>query len=135
MIRLGRRDFLALVVATAAAPMAHAEGAGSPTRAASTRAAQTRAAQSLSRLLPRDLDVALIAQAYRKQRPEEGTVEQLVALLLAGVGPADEPALRRRLAQRSREDFAQGRTFEFRGWFLSLTEARLAALHDLVQQR
>jgi len=125
VIRLGRRDFLALAVATAAARMTRAEGAAPP----------TRAADSLSRLLPREIDVARIAQAYRKQRPEEVTAEQLAALLLAGLESADERVLRRRLAERSREDFVHGRTLQVRGWLLSLTEARLATLHHLVQQR
>ena len=128
MIRIGRRDFLVLAVAAVAAPMTRAEKTAPPTRAA-------KSAQSLSRLLPRELDVARIAQVYRKQRPEEDTAEQLAALLLAGLESADEGELRRRLAERSREDFVHGRTFGVRGWLLSLTEARLATLHHLVQQR
>jgi hypothetical protein len=76
-----------------------------------------------------------LGRAYLELHPEEASAETLAIRLYRDLGTplhvASGAALRRRLAARVRVDFSEDQVVEVRGWFLSRTEARLAALGAL----
>lgn len=80
-----------------------------------------------------------IGRVYLRQVPAEGDVPTLARLIAASLstGPAalarmSDAALRHGIAQRIRQDFADGRIVDVDGWLLSVTEARLYAVTTLV---
>ena len=80
------------------------------------------------RALPPGEQAALaVGRAYLQQRPEMNDAARLRRLLPAE--PPDHPE--RWLADRIREDFAEGRTEIVSGWQLSRTEAVICALQVL----
>jgi hypothetical protein len=78
---------------------------------------------------------ARLGRAYLELHPEEARAEALATLLYRALDAplrlASAAALRRRLAARVQLDFVEDEVVELRGWFLSRTEARLAALGAL----
>jgi hypothetical protein len=75
-----------------------------------------------------------VGEAYLRRHPEERSGDGLVAALLgdASTPPPDATAA---LAAAIRADFASGRVVPLRGWRLSRTECRLAALAALCGDR
>jgi predicted metal-dependent HD superfamily phosphohydrolase len=98
---------------------------------------------------PSDLSQALLAAfptaaAIGEQALADGLVERDAEQLLVELGisqaasassDASVAAIREQLALSCREDFRAGRTRFLRGWLLSLTELRLAALLSLESER
>lgn len=80
---------------------------------------------------------ATVGRAYLAQRPEERNAPRLLARVLeTDSGASAMPSLAAAdlhawLRQRSRADFAAGRTVWVEGWLLAQTEARLYALAAL----
>jgi hypothetical protein len=123
--RLSRRSLLRLSGAAVAA--AFAVGRGSEASQGHLLAARLRS------LLPHDAAAVALGTAYLVQTPREASADRLVAALAAGPRGAALARLGQRrlgahLAKRIRSDFAAGRTVTVRGWIVSVTEARLAAL-------
>ena len=76
----------------------------------------------------------VIGSAYLERFPQEAEASTLLDLILDGLALAEPEAaalggaaLRFRLADRLRSDFADGRVVDVGGWLLSRTEARLCA--------
>ena len=90
------------------------------------------AGRRLARLLADGALAERVGRAYLELFPDEATAAELTALLYRDLGVrmrlASAATLRRRLAERVRQDFVEDRVVELRGWFLARTEARLAAL-------
>lgn len=89
--------------------------------------------QRLRALLPHDAAAVALGTAYLAQVPGEASAERLVAALTDGprgvpVARLEPRGLGAHLARRIRADFGAGRTVVVRGWIVSRTEARLAAL-------
>jgi hypothetical protein len=85
----------------------------------------------VARLLRDRASARRVGAAYLAAHPEEASPERLLQALRSALGPVDAaPAavLRHRLAARVRDDFARADVVVVRGWWLSRTEARLAAL-------
>jgi hypothetical protein len=111
---------VAAVVAAAGAGYRHA-----PTQE-SILAARLRA------LVPHAAAAAVLGAAYLERVPSEASTDTLVAAILPDRS-ADRArtlgdGLRDTVGQRVRDDFATGRTLVLRGWVVSVTEGRLAAL-------
>ncbi len=97
-----------------------------------------RQARRLAGLLRHRASARRIGRAYLRAHPAEARIEALVAGLTAGrggeppwAGRAGSRALRARLQEQIRADFAAGRTVGVRGWVLAESEARLFALAAL----
>jgi len=75
-----------------------------------------------------------IGQRYLALHPAEADVERLKASLFDGLDVARTAALRARLAEGRRRDFASGRTVIVDGWILARTELRACALLTLLPQ-
>jgi hypothetical protein len=92
-------------------------------------------AAALAESLRRDEPVRTLGRAVLAEHREEGDAATLAARLAtdlgwtAGLGGAE---LDRRLGERIRADFRQGRILVVGGWHLAATEARVAALVALV---
>jgi hypothetical protein len=93
------------------------------------------AAARLRRLLHDPLGARAIGAEYLRTRPHEATaaalsnaIAQSVPGGLSVLASASDRALRALLAERTRSDFAEGKTVMLRRWILSETEARLCAL-------
>jgi hypothetical protein len=75
-----------------------------------------------------------------KSLPKEGNTgreiwNKLLAEALCGTEPIKSAeAMRRRIANRVRRDFANGAIVDVDGWLLSVTEARIYALIALTQK-
>lgn len=88
----------------------------------------------LRRQLNNKHSAKVIGHEYLTQIPDEASVEKLVALICkrdenySGLLQADDASLRKMIQDRQRDDFANGRTVNVKGWILSQTEARLFAL-------
>jgi hypothetical protein len=100
------------------------------------------AAARLRRLLRDPLGARAIGAEYLRTRPGEATAASLLDAIAQSVpgglgvlASASDRGLRALLAERSRSDFAEGKTVMLRRWILSETEARLCALasvrHDV----
>jgi hypothetical protein len=93
------------------------------------------AAARLRRLLHDPVSARAIGAEYLRTRPGEATAVALVDAIaqsvpggLSVLASTSDRALRVLLAERSRADFAEGKTVMLRRWILSETEARLCAL-------
>jgi hypothetical protein len=76
--------------------------------------------------------VANVGHAYLKVAPGEANVRKLERTLsLPAKNPVDHLAS---LERAVRDDFANGRTVRVSGWYLSVTEARAAALVALTRK-
>jgi hypothetical protein len=131
-VRLSRRTFL--LVLAGAVPAA-AAGALWSRRDADEPRADTFAGRATS--FVDDLDAARrLGRTYLDEHPDEAGEARLQRLLLQsspGWSRAQEaavdPEVLRTLARReARRDYAAGRVVSVSGWYLSRTEARLAAL-------
>jgi hypothetical protein len=102
---------------------------GSPDASTGTAAARLRG------LLDDPTAAAAIGRAYLDELSRWPTVDELVAQLVPpGSSPEarhslDEGVLRASLQARRMADYREGRLVNCRGWLLSATEGRLAALH------
>jgi hypothetical protein len=126
----GRRRFLAGLAGLALATLA---GVGRPAAAGRAQRPAGGAARARA-LLPGVGGVAVVGAAYLAARPQEADLERLARLLELPEelpSPEQSAALQRALAERHRADFRADRVFELRGWILSLTELRLAAIVQL----
>lgn len=90
-------------------------------------------ATRLRSLVPHGAAAAVLGIAYLRRTDAEPTTDALVAALLPGqsrpiASRTSDQQLRAALGRRIRDDFATGRTLVLRGWVVSVTEARLAAL-------
>lgn len=99
-----------------------------------------RWAAQLSGVLRHQAAAGEIGRAYLRAHPSEADPERLVAGITGGwpQGPAEldqlgRDALRLRLRDQIRGDFAQGRTVRVDGWVLAASEARLFGLSALIQ--
>lgn len=92
-------------------------------------------AARLRRLLRDPVGARAIGAEYVRTRPGEATAAALVDAIAQSIpggrsvlAAASDRALRALLAERSRCDFAEGKTVILRRWILSKTEARLCGL-------
>jgi hypothetical protein len=99
-----------------------------------------RWAAQLSGVLRHQAAAGEIGRAYLRAHPSEADPERLVAGITGGweEGPAEldrlgRDALRLRLREQIRTDFAEGRTVLVDGWMLAASEARLFGLSALIQ--
>lgn len=99
-----------------------------------------RWAAQLSGVLRHQDAAGEIGRAYLRGHPSEADAERLVAGITGEweQGPAEldrlgRDALRLRLREQIRTDFAQSRTVLVDGWVLSASEARLFGLSALIQ--
>jgi hypothetical protein len=99
-----------------------------------------RWAAQLSGVLRHQAAAGEIGRAYLRAHPSEADPERLIAGITGGweEGPAEldrlgRDALRLRLREQIRTDFAEGRTVLVDGWMLAASEARLFGLSALIQ--
>jgi hypothetical protein len=99
-----------------------------------------RWAAQLSGVLRHQAAAGEIGRAYLRAHPSEADPERLVAGITGDweQGPAEldrlgRDALRLRLREQIRTDFAQSRTVLVDGWVLAASEARLFGLSALIQ--
>ena len=99
-----------------------------------------RWAAQLSGVLRHQAAAGQIGRAYLRAHPSEADPERLVAGITGDweQGPAEldrlgRDALRVRLREQIRTDFAHGRTVLVDGWVLAASEARLFGLSALIQ--
>jgi hypothetical protein len=99
-----------------------------------------RWAAQLSGVLRHQAAAGEIGRAYLRAHPSEADPERLVAGITGGweEGAAEldrlgRDALRLRLREQIRTDFAEGRTVLVDGWMLAASEARLFGLSALIQ--
>jgi hypothetical protein len=101
-------------------------------RAATTLAAADPLASRLRAIVPHLDSAVVIGREYLRVAPGERESGRLWALISDGWSAAaidaEGDALRRRLDERTRQDFAEGRIVTVHGWMLSATEARLCGL-------
>lgn len=71
-----------------------------------------------------------IGNLYRKQHPDEKSVQNLVSLLSDSLS-TENGSIELFIAKRIREDFKTGSTVTIDGWILSTTEGRQCALYSL----
>jgi hypothetical protein len=123
--RVSRRSLLKLMgfgtLALAGGAYAHAP---SPNRLLAAR---------LRSLVPHSAAAAVLGAAYLEREPGEASTESLVTELVParvrlGAALTSDERLGALLARSIRADFAAGRTVVLRGWIVSATEGRLAAL-------
>lgn len=95
-------------------------------------------AERFAALFTRRESAGAVGHAYLAHAPEEASLSELVDAIVArlpggraAVLGADQAELRRLVAARIDEDFAQERVVEVAGWLLSSTEARLYAVAAL----
>ncbi len=97
----------------------------------------------LGRLLPHQQSARAVGLEYlRAAARANPTADDLVDLLANDVAgghhtlrSASDGELRKQLALRSQQDFAEERTVALDGWVAALTEARLCAIAALVWSR
>lgn len=99
-----------------------------------------RWAAQLSGVLRHQAAAGEIGRAYLRAHPSEADAERLVVGITGDweQGPAEldrlgRDALRLRLREQIRTDFAQSRTVLVDGWVLAASEARLFGLSALIQ--
>jgi hypothetical protein len=130
-VRLSRRTFL---LALAGAVPAAVAGALWSRRDAEEPRADTFAGRATS--FVDDLDAARrLGRTYLDEHPDEAGAARLERLLLESSArwsraqaPVDPEVLRTLARRESRRDYAAGRVVPVGGWYVSRTEARLAAL-------
>jgi hypothetical protein len=93
-----------------------------------------RSALRLSGLVSERGSAQTVGAAFLRDAGPPGTLGGLVESIAAEVPVATQADddLRRALAERVAEDFADGRWVELDGWLVSLTEARLCGIVALV---
>jgi hypothetical protein len=133
---MNRREFLALSLGGACAVFFQIR------RSRATPAPQPRQDLLLARLsglLRHTESAGIVGRAYVDRYPHEATIPVILALIAAdGAGGqaalsrVAESELRTLLDHKIRQDFADERVVQLRGWILSVTEARLCALTALV---
>jgi hypothetical protein len=123
-----RRSFLG----TALAAVAGALSGWSCTR---TPQQATFNADTLQALLPHRDSALWLGRHYLASTPQEADASRLRTLLAGALGDAQTAtdALRGRVRQAIRADFAANRVVDVNGWLLSRTEARLCALASLTE--
>jgi hypothetical protein len=89
-------------------------------------------AEDLAAWMLRDDAVIRLGQEYLAAHEDEADAAVLTGLLAAGLPDLDDPAARRALLARVRDDYAAGRTVILSGWVLSVSEGRLCALATLM---
>lgn len=96
----------------------------------------------LSGLLPHQQSARAVGLEYLRAARADPTLDGLVDLLANDMPGrqhtlrgASDGELRKLLALRSQQDFAEERTVALDGWIASLTEARLCAIAALVSSR
>ena len=114
------RTFMLAAAGALASPLA---GCGSGGEAAP---------EDLAAWMLRDDAVFRLGQEYLAAHQNEADAAALTGLLAAGLPDLDDPAARRALLARVRDDYAAGRTVILSGWVLSVSEGRLCALATLV---
>jgi hypothetical protein len=121
-----RRRFLLL---TAGGLVVAGSGAGLWLRSGEKR--RTRSAEEiLGELATEMLGAAVIGRAWLEQHADSHPSAALLQMLELEAGEVISPgALAERLGERVEQDLAEGRVFRHDGWWLSTTEAQLAALH------
>lgn len=90
-------------------------------------------AARLRSLVPHGAAAAVLGLAYLRRANAEVSTDALVTAILPGrsrlnASRTSDQRLRAVLGRSIRDDFATGRTLVLRGWVVSVTEARLAAL-------
>ena len=92
-------------------------------------------ARTLVATLRRPDSAAAVGRVYLARHPAEAAPARLVAGIVDGwerdgfdAARAGSAALRRRLGEQVRRDFARGRVVSVDGWMLAASEARLFAL-------
>jgi hypothetical protein len=124
--RLTRRAALRLLAAAGLAPLA--AGAGG---LAGCRDARRPGGPDPAQLITHPADMARVGELWLEAQNAAPDVAALVDALSAR-GDRDEDALRRRLADRQREDWIEGRVEEVRGFRFARTELELYALAALL---
>ena len=122
-----RRHFIGMAIAGAAGLVRPAARAGKPLGFASL------AEPDLLKILRDEHVVCELGELYRETVPAEDDSNVLAEAILGGSHSTAPLALRARLSDEIRRDFASGRTVTLKGWILSLTEARQCALYSLLQ--
>jgi hypothetical protein len=101
-----------------------------------TEPAAGSTAPALAEVLRHRASAVAVGEAYLRVARHEREPRCLVRLIEVRCGElvfeARGEALRRCLARRIRQDFAEGQVVEVQGWVLSATEARLCALAALL---
>jgi hypothetical protein len=121
-VKLARRDFLALGLACAAAPLGCARR-------------HPRLEAALAAFFPDAGAARALGEEFLVAYPAEDERDALLRQLAGGresaweaLAAGDPAALREALREAHRADLAEGRVVLVRGWLLSQTEARLCAL-------
>lgn len=121
-----RRVFLVRTFMLAAA------GVLAPPLAGCGRGGREATPEELAAWMLQDDAVTRLGREYLAAHADEADAGTLTGLLAAGLPDLDDPAARRTLLARVREDYAAGRTAILSGWVLSESEGRLCALATLV---
>lgn len=82
--------------------------------------------------------VADIGMAYRATHRHEDAADRIASAIIADAKLSVDltnGAVGERLAEQIRNDFANHRTVQLKGWILSLTEARQCALYSIASGR
>jgi len=86
----------------------------------------------LKELVPHTDSAVVIGREYLRVASAHWKPERLATLISSCCGErafdSGVEALRRSLARRTRQDFAEGQIVRIHGWMLSVTEARLCGL-------
>jgi hypothetical protein len=106
--------------------------------ASSVEAAEARLTV-LTEILPSQESARYVGEAYLASYPSERDRDFLVSILIADnyiadalrSYPHDSRLTAKAIARAVRSDFIERRIVKLDGWVLSLTEARLCALHTL----
>lgn len=129
-----RRRFLVLASSVGAAALLGPRALG-----ALEASFTERLEERLSGLFRETESVRFVGLEYLRAAPEENSVDALIGSLAAGVEggrrtleTTSGDGMRALLARRMRDDFGAGETVELRGWILSRTEVRLAAIAALI---
>jgi hypothetical protein len=122
---LSRRTLLKAVAAAAVAVL----GVARPHAPSDTPMLAAR----LRALVPHRAGAAIIGASYLERAASEASADALVSAIIPArlrraAGAASDARLGALVARAMRDDFANGRTVVLRGWIVSITEARLAAL-------
>ena len=121
-----RRQFLILSGASCLALVACGLDQDDDARQASPPAA----AEKLQQLALTMSGAVGLGHAWTDTHPDEDLLDRLLRDLgIEGAAILDDEELLRRLNERVESELEQGMRFEYAGWWLAPTEARLAALH------
>ena len=131
----GRRHFLSCLVWVGVVSL----GPLRASAAVAHRAPPDSRLVGIKELVPHTESAVVIGREYLRVAPAERDPGRLAALISSCCGEpvfdSDGEALRRSLARRTRQDFAEGQIVRLHGWMLSVTEARLCGLVALCVER